>query len=139
MELAFEVPEDSQVSDTEIIVQNSVYYTTFGMFYSTKILRCLYNMLPRPAWEIGLTAVWLTGCVVYLSLKAVVIGDVVDCPDVPVRFLKSVLTHHVITVTCFVLRMEISTASVGDLVAVPVTGVGLQNTGNLVWCLVGGR
>ena len=78
--------------------------TTFAMFYSTKILRCLYNMLPRPAWEIGLTAVWLTGCVLYLSLKAVVTGDVVDCPHVPVRFLKSVLTHHIITVTCFLLQ-----------------------------------
>jgi len=74
----------------------------------------------------------LTGCVLYLSLKAVVIGDVVDGPHVAGRFLKIVLTHHIIAVTCFVLRMEISTASVGDLVAIPVTGIGLQNTGNLV-------
>jgi hypothetical protein len=77
-----------------------------------------------------LTTVLLTGCVLYLCLKAIVICDVIDCPHVPVWFLKRVLSHHIIAVTCFLLRMEITTVVVGYLVAIRVTGRGLKNTGN---------
>jgi hypothetical protein len=72
----------------------------------------------------------LTGCVLYLCLKAIDICDVVDCPHVPCRFLKRVLASHVMAVTSFVMRMVISMEAVGDLVAIRVTGIGLQDTVN---------
>jgi len=107
--------------------------STFATVYSSnisKILRGLYYILPLPTQTIGLTPALLTGCVLYLCLKAIDICDVIDCPHVPVWFLKRVLSHHVIAVTCFLLRMEITFVVVGDLVAIRVTGIGLKDTVN---------
>jgi hypothetical protein len=107
--------------------------STFATIYSSntsKLLRGLYHILPLPTKALGLTSALLTGCVLYLCLKAIGICDVIDCPHVPVWFLKRVLSHHVIAVTRFLLRMEITFVVVGDLIPIRVTGIGLKDTVN---------
>ena len=74
-------------------------FTIVYSSYTSKFLRGLYHILPLPTQALGLTLALLTGCVLYLCLKAIGICDVIDCPHVPSRFQKRVLSHRVIAVS----------------------------------------
>lgn len=65
--------------------------------------------------------------IVYLSLKAIVVCDVLDCSHVAVRFLDRVLAHYGISVTCLLLRVSIPSAYVRYTVTILVAWIGLQD------------
>jgi hypothetical protein len=82
-------------------------------------------------YNIG-TSIVVIICVVYLSLKAIVVCDVLDCSHVTVWFLNRVLAHYSVALTYFLLRVGVPSVYVRDSVSVLVTWVTLQ--GSLQLC-----